>query len=430
VPDPATNSLIIFGTAQEFQNIRNILKEIDIVPRQVLMDVMIAEVSLEDDLEFGIEYQILRDEVEIFGRDFNQHISLLSGLPTALPNGWSAIIGTGNSIRAFINARRQDSRIKVLSSPTILATDGQPARIQVGSEQPIATGTVTGVGGGQSSSTTIQYRNTGSILTIIPQVNAQGLVNLQVKTEVSALGASVRVGQDDFPSFTTRDAETTAVVHDGETLAIGGIVTDRVERSRIGIPFLMDIPVFGRFFGSTKEDVDRVELIILITPHVIRSKEEARTVTEEFKDVLSNVVREYGWEIQNLQRQKRRGQEQQQPQPKNAPTVEPQSSRVPQQQKPQKSARKATIVVPSDQRAYESLTSSLASFTPAKEPPVAGREVKAPTESSQQSHVVVLGNKGIENGPLLAKGSVQADEGTAPTAKAEIPYLETDLTPP
>lgn len=140
---------------------------------------------------------------------------------------------------------------------------------------------------------------------------------------------------------------------------------------------------------------------MLITPHVIRSREEARTVTEEFKDVLNHVVREYGWEIQNLQRQKRRGQE---APAKKAPTAEPQSSIVPQQQEPQKSARKATIVVPADQKAYESLTSSLASFTPAQEPPVPGREVKTPTDSSQQSHVVVLGNKGIEKGPELGKG--------------------------
>ncbi|MCZ6770328.1 MAG: hypothetical protein O7D93_13890, partial [Acidobacteria bacterium] len=273
VPDPATNSLIIFGTGQEFQNIRNILKEIDIVPRQVLMDVMIAEVSLEDDLEFGIEYQILRGDAEIFGRNFNQHVSLISGIPTGLPGGWSAIIGTGNSIRAFLNARRADSRIKVLSSPTILATDGQPARIQVGSEEPIATGTVTSpVSTGVTSSTTIQYRNTGSILTIIPQVNAQGLINLQVKVEVSQRGAQVVVGQDSFPSFDTRDAETSAVVQDGETLAIGGIITERVNRSKLGIPFLMDIPVFGRFFGRTSDEIDRTELIILITPHVIRSK--------------------------------------------------------------------------------------------------------------------------------------------------------------
>jgi general secretion pathway protein D len=257
------------------------------------------------------------------------------------------VIGSGDTIRGFINAFREDSRVKVLSSPTILATDGQPARIQVGTEEPIATGTVTSpVSTGVTSSTTIQYRNTGRILTIIPQVNAQGLVHLQVKTEVSQRGASVTVGQDSFPSFDTRDVETTAVVQDGETLAIGGIITERVNRNRLGIPFLMDIPVFGRFFGTTRDDVRRTELIMLITPHVIRSREEARTVTEEFKDVLNHVVREYGWEIQNLQRQKRRGQE---APAEKAPTAEPQSSIVPQQQEPQKSARKATIVVPADQ---------------------------------------------------------------------------------
>ena len=294
VPDPATNSLIIFGTGQEFQNIRNILSKIDIVPRQVLMDVMIAEVTLSDDLRFGVEYQVLRDDnVEIFGREFDQHVSSVSGLPGPLPGGagpqaLSMVIGKGDSIRAFINARREDSRVKVLSSPTILATDNQPARIQVGTEEPIATGTVTSpVSTGVTSSTTVQYRNTGRILTIIPQVNAQGLVRLQVKTEVSQRGASVTVGQDSFPSFDTRDAETTAVVQDGETLAIGGIITERVSHKRVGIPFLMNILVLGRLFGTTTDDVDRTELIILITPHVIRSKEEARTVTEKFKERLS-----------------------------------------------------------------------------------------------------------------------------------------------
>ena len=294
VPDPATNSLIIFGTGQEFQNIRNILSKIDIVPRQVLMDVMIAEVTLSDDLRFGVEYQVLRDDnVEIFGREFDQHVSSVSGLPGPLPGGagpqaLSMVIGKGDSIRAFINARREDSRVKVLSSPTILATDNQPARIQVGTEEPIATGTVTSpVSTGVTSSTTVQYRNTGRILTIIPQVNAQGLVRLQVKTEVSQRGASVTVGQESFPSFDTRDAETTAVVQDGETLAIGGIITERVSHKRVGIPFLMNIPVLGRLFGTTTDDVDRTELIILITPHVIRSKEEARTVTEKFKERLS-----------------------------------------------------------------------------------------------------------------------------------------------
>jgi general secretion pathway protein D len=308
VPDPATNSLIIYGTAQEFQNIKNILRDLDIIPRQVLLDVLVAEVTLADDLRFGVEYEARRrsGDVRIFDRVFGARGSLLSGLPApsasgTAPQALSAVIGTGPDIRAFINALMSDSRVKVLSSPSVLATDNHPARIQVGTEEPIPTGTVQSPvsGGTITSSTTIQYRNTGRILTIIPQVNSQGLVNLQIKAEVSQRGTDVRVGQDSFPSFDTRDAETTAVVQDGETLVIGGIITERKSRSRIGIPYLMDVPVLGRFFGTTTDDIDRTELVMLITPKVIRTKEEARGVTEEFKERLSTVTRE----IERLRKQ-------------------------------------------------------------------------------------------------------------------------------
>jgi cell division septation protein DedD len=170
-----------------------------------------------------------------------------------------------------------------------LATDNRPARIQVGSEEPIATGSITGAVGTIASSTTIQYRNTGRIVTIIPQVNSQGLVNLQILAEVSQRGLPVVIGQDQFPSFDTRQAETTAVVQDGDTLVIGGIITENKTRDRSGIPYLMDIPVFGRFFGSTDEKVRRTELIMLITPNVIRNRKESQVVTEEFKAKLSTV---------------------------------------------------------------------------------------------------------------------------------------------
>lgn len=307
VPDPATNSLIIFGTAQEFQNIKNILKELDIIPRQVLLDVLVAEVTLGDDMKFGVEYEILRKtgDVRIFNREFGSRGSVLGGVLPAVPTGGgltpfpaglSGVIGTGTAIRAFINALMTDSRVKVLSSPSILATDNRPARIQVGSEEPIPTGTVQSPvsGGTITSSTTIQYRNTGRIVTIIPQVNSQGLVNLQIKSEVSQRGADVQVGAEGnlFPSFDTRDAETTAVVQDGETLVFGGIINERKSRTRIGIPFLMDVPVLGRLFGTTTDEADRTELIMLITPHVIRNIDEAREITEEFKEKLSAAAQE------------------------------------------------------------------------------------------------------------------------------------------
>jgi general secretion pathway protein D len=194
-------------------------------------------------------------------------------------------------MRAFINALMSDSRVRVLSSPTVLATDNRPARIQVGTEEPVPTGVIQSATAGVSSSTTVQYRSTGRIVTIIPQVNSQGLVHLQIKAEVSQRGADVQIGATGnlFPSFDTRDAETTAVVQDGETLVFGGIITERKSRSRVGLPYLMDIPVLGWFFGTTTDEVDRTELVMLITPHVIRNKEEARNVTDEFKQKLSTI---------------------------------------------------------------------------------------------------------------------------------------------
>ena len=298
VADTATNSLIIYGTVQEYQNVKNILKELDAVPRQVLIEALILQVDLKDTEDFGVEYQILTKQRSIFGQTFGSTaaITTLGKLfPTApwfgAVNGLSAIVGD-DTVKAMIRAAATDSRIKLISSPSVIASDNRPARIQVGSEEPVATGTVqaaTGAVASLSTSTTIQYRNTGRILTIIPQVNSQGLVNLQIKAEVSARGDDVTVGQDKYPAFNTQDAETTAVVQDGDTLVIGGLIGELKRKGRTGVPYLMDIPVIGRFFGTTSDETSRTELIMLITPRVIRNRTDSRVVTAEFKAGLEKV---------------------------------------------------------------------------------------------------------------------------------------------
>jgi general secretion pathway protein D len=305
VPDPGTNSLIIYGTVQEFQNIKNILKDLDIIPRQVLMDVMVAEVTLTGSEAFGVEYELFRQHnASIFGQTFDSQGAVRSGIfnqatrpatensPFAqFLNGISGIAGRGNTIRAFISALATDNRAKILSSPSVLATDNRPARIQVGREIPVLSSQAQSVVGDSPIVNSVQYRNTGVILTIIPQVNSQGLVNLQVKQEVSDVGAP-SFGNTNSPSFTTRDAETTAVVQDGDTLAIGGIISDTVRRDRSGIPYLMDLPVLGRLFGTTNDTTDRTELVMLITPHVVRNRDEGQLVTEGFKEKLYGVRNE------------------------------------------------------------------------------------------------------------------------------------------
>jgi general secretion pathway protein D len=295
VADQTTNTLIIFGTAQEFQNIKTILKELDIPPRQVLLECLVAEVKLTGSNNLGFDY-----EIKNFGGGFTSDFvpTLVKPLPFISGSGGIAALVGSSKVRSMITALQTDNRSKILASPTILATDNQPARIQVGDEVPIATGSLTALNGGTTTdlatATTIQSRNTGKIMTIIPQVNAKGLVNLQIKVEVSKQGDPVPVGNGgSFPSFSTRDVETTAVVKDGESLIIAGIFSEDKSRGRNGVPYLMDIPVFGWFFRNTTETLtERTELIIIITPHVIRDLDESRKVTDEFRGKLSTVAGE------------------------------------------------------------------------------------------------------------------------------------------
>jgi general secretion pathway protein D len=296
VADQNTNTLIIYGTAQEYQNIRTILKDLDIPARQVVLECLIAEVKLTDTNTLGFDYQLLKGPGKSGG--FTDAFSVAGGpfpIQFGGTTGLAALLG-GNVVRSIVTAIQTDNRSKILASPTILATDNQPARIQVGDEIPVATGTIdTSAGTGVATSTAIQSRNTGKILTVIPQVNARGQVNLQLKVEVSKQGGNVTVGSEgnSFPSFSTRDVETTAVVRDGDTLFIGGIFAEDRDRGRSGIPFLMDIPVFGWFFRKTTDTLtERTELIIMITPRVIRNNAEGLAATDDFRRKLGTVAGE------------------------------------------------------------------------------------------------------------------------------------------
>ena len=290
VAEPTTNSLVILATPEEYLHMEEVLERLDQIPRQVLMEVLVAEVTLTDDFEFGVEYALSQGG---FGSPVSEGDRPLDEL---VGPGFTSVVETGRDFRVFVNALMQDARVKVLSSPHLLAVDNRPARIRVGSEQPVATGTVVSREA-QATTTTIRFRNVGRILTIVPQVNSEGLVNLQVRVEVSDVGERVTVGRQSFNAFNVRDAETTAVLQDGQTLVIGGIITDSVRKTRLGIPLLMDFPVLGPLFRTDLERSERTELVILITPRVIRNRREGESVTDRFLDQVRAVRRELeaGW---------------------------------------------------------------------------------------------------------------------------------------
>src|SRR4030095_15608168 len=217
----------------------------------------------------------------------------LLGTATRTPsNGAFAVITDRNNFNIFINALSNQTRVKMLSAPHIIAADNSEAHILVGSSIPILTSTSTFLqtsGVAPTTANTVQYRDVGKILTVLPQVNSKGLVNLQVRQEVSAVLQQV-FGNTNSPSFSTREAETTLVVQDGGTVIIGGIIDDQIRGGRSGVPYLMDVPVLGRLFRSDNDTTDRTELLITITPSVIHNKEEARDVTDDFTSRIDGLA--------------------------------------------------------------------------------------------------------------------------------------------
>ena len=304
VADEITNSLIILATPRDYAMIRDVLRKLDIVPRQVLIEAIIAEIKLTDDLAFGLEYALSVGGLGgLIGAEGSAsggvsvgdtpgtgslnvaNSSLLGAANRAMSIGSQGIFGfltNRDEFLVLMNALATDDKVNILSTPHVIAADNREANILIGEEVPILTSTSTSsLTDTARTINSVQYRETGKILTILPQVNSAGLVNLEIRQEVSAVG-SAEFGRTNSPSFVSREAETTVVVQDGESVVLGGIIDDQVRRNRSGVPYLMDVPVLGRLFRVDSEKVERTELIILITPRVIRNRQELRAVSQEF----------------------------------------------------------------------------------------------------------------------------------------------------
>jgi len=271
----------------------------------VLIEAIIAEIKLDGDLKFGIEYAFATGSIEnILGttgttgtggtggvsasEDGTLSITnsslLQSGARRAVNIGRSGLfsfITDQDRFVALLNAVNTRSRVNVLATPHVIAADNREAHILIGEEVPILTSTQQSTLATANIVSSIQYRDTGTILTILPQVNSAGLVNMEIRQEVSGVGQN-SFGDTSSPSFISRETETTVVVRNRESVLIGGIIDERLERIRRGVPFLMDVPVLGRLFRMEQDKRERTELVILITPYVIRDRNEAQTVTKEF----------------------------------------------------------------------------------------------------------------------------------------------------
>ncbi len=291
--DEITNSLIILTTPRDYAMIEDVIKKLDVVPRQVLIEAIIAEVSLTDELQFGVEW-FLKSSFTINNTSLTGFT--VSGAPTLTFDptnplstaGFTfAAVDSAEAIRGLLQALSTKSELNVLSSPHILVSDNREAKIQVGNQVPIVT-SETNVTGTTNIQRTIQYRDTGVILKVKPQINEGGLVALDISQEVSDVRQPITEGVES-PVIFTRSTETNLVVKDGQSIILGGLIQENNESTREGIPLLSDIPLLGYLFGYTKDIKKRTELIVIITPHVIKDISEADVITEEFQRRLRSL---------------------------------------------------------------------------------------------------------------------------------------------
>ncbi len=297
--DEITNSLVVLASPDDYKFIEETIEKLDTPPRQVMIEVLIAEVTLTKDFQFGLEW-VLSNTTKIKTKPFSrpidlngqtgQNSNLLNATPLAsgYPGFSYAATDVAGNVKALLNTLASNDLVTVLASPHIIAADNLEAKIQIGSQVPIATSQMSSVATSSTTGnilSTIQYQDVGTILKVKPQINESGIVSLEVSQEVTEANTQTVLGTQQFV-FTKRAAQTNVVANDGQTIVIGGLIQDNKEKNRSGIPFLSSIPVLGYLFGTTNNTSTKTEIIVLLTPHVIRNQKDAGRVTTDYLDRL------------------------------------------------------------------------------------------------------------------------------------------------
>jgi len=275
-PNISDNSLLILATPEQYESVEKLLHQLDVPPRQVLIEAQILEVTLTGQFSSGVQAWLQQrgatNPGTVPGSGSSAVRTLLGafdGATTTLSAG--TLVGQSRQLFGLLTAQEGSGRTKVVSTPRLIATDSIPAYINVGDTVPtLASQAVTGAQSSGSSlfANTIQNVSTGTTLNLTARVNPSGVVTLLIDQEVSAPIASSANGIQS-PSFSQRTVKTQVTVEDGDMIAIGGIISESKTDSSSGIPFLYKIPFIGAAFGNKSVTSNRTEMVIFLTPHVI-----------------------------------------------------------------------------------------------------------------------------------------------------------------
>ena len=277
IADQDNNAILVLASQEDYRSIEAAIRKLDIAPRQVLIEATIAEVSLSNTLDYGVRWFLENSDNQL---GFNAPVP-----GSAAGEGLAfAFFNNSGDRRAFFDLLATESSVKFLSTPQVMVLDNQTATIRVGDQIPVTTRSSQSTTNPDAPIVTeVQFRDTGTLLTVTPRINAGGQITLDISQEVSLPGTEPAVGGGGNVAIAQRTINSSVIVQSGQTVVLGGLILETTTEGKSGIPFLMDIPLLGKAFSSTSKDTFRTELIVTVTPRVVENERAMRQVTEELR---------------------------------------------------------------------------------------------------------------------------------------------------
>ena len=282
IADQDNNAILVMATPQDYRAIEATIRRLDVSPRQVLIEATIAEVTLSNGLDYGVRWFLENEDWEL-------------GINAPVPANASgpglafAFFDATSDLKAFFDVLATQSDVKFLSTPQVMVLDNQTANIRVGDQIPVTTRSSQSTTNPDAPIVTeVQFRDTGTLLTVTPRINAGGQITLEISQEVSIPGAEPAVGGGGNVAIAQRTINSSVIVQSGQTVLLGGLILETTTSGKSGVPILMNIPGLGALFSTNSTDTFRTELLITVSPRVIEDPREMEKITEELRSRMAN----------------------------------------------------------------------------------------------------------------------------------------------
>ncbi len=288
-PDVANNSVLIYASEENYRIIERALNQLDRPKLQVAIDVTIAEVTLNDDLSYGVQFFLHNKYGSVSNSTqtaADQVLGAATPISPSLP-GLNLVVGNAAFPQVVLSALHQYTDVKLLSNPSLVVVDNQVATLEVGDQVPISTGSATVLSANNAVVNTVDYKNTGIILRVQPRVNSNGNVLLDIEQEISSVpAASANTTTNLTPTISQRKVKSELSVASGQTVLLAGLISENQSITHTGVPVLDQIPILGNAFTSKDKSISRTELILFIRPQIIHDGADASVVAEELRSKM------------------------------------------------------------------------------------------------------------------------------------------------